>query len=305
MNENKMLNSHIENAINKVETSIWDSDHIKSDQFFTDLIVHERQNPTTLVFEDKSTGELVKGSHHANYPHEVHEIINKFIIGKEDKVRYLEIGVDEGCTFNKVKVTDDHKHGVDPYGGCENITHKMSSQEFFTYNKYFWKNTYDIIFIDGLHLSDIIIQEVKESLKILNPGGYILLHDVVPLYQSRQEVWWGDYEGFLESKINFKEENKSFHEYSKEKPWIGMNGDSWKAMAALRTHTDLCIASFPTACCGLVSKSIGNFGFEKPPIPDDGMYTWKYFQENMDTILNPIAMAQIDSLSKTLCWKGE
>jgi hypothetical protein len=298
-------NSHMEKAINKVEASIWHSDNVKSNQFFADLVINEQENPIILELEDKSTGKSEKGSQNVDYPNDVHEIINKFIIGKEDKVRYLEIGVDEGYTFNKVKVPNGNKHGVDPYGGCENITHKMPSQEFFAYNKYFWKNTYDIIFIDGLHLADIIIQEVRESLKILNPGGYILLHDIAPLYESRQEVWWGDYKGFLESKINFKEENKSFHEYSKDTPWIGMNGDSWKAMAALRTHTDLTIASFPTACCGVVSKSIANFGSKKPPIPDDGMYTWKYYQENMNAILNPIGIAQIEKLSETLCWKGE
>lgn len=237
------------------------------------------------------------------YEYDVIDVIERLITGNEDKIKYLEIGVNEGYTFDKVQASV--KHGVDPYGGCKNITHRMSSQEFFTYNKHFWKNTYDIIFIDGLHISDIILQEVYESLKILNPGGYILLHDIAPSKESSQEVWYGDYKRFIENRVQMTNGDKSFSEYSNENPWVGFNGDSWKALAYLRTNTNLTVTSVATACCGIVSKSIKDFGFAKPPKPSDGLYTWEFYKKNLNEILNPVSIGDLEQFSKTLCKKEE
>lgn len=47
----------------------------------------------------------------------------------------------------------------------------------------FMKNvdeTFDLIFLDGDHSSTAVYQEMSEALKLLNPGGIILLHDYYP-----------------------------------------------------------------------------------------------------------------------------
>jgi hypothetical protein len=233
------------------------------------------------------------------YEHDVIDVIERLSFKKEDKIKYLEIGVNEGYTFDKVQA--HVKHGVDPYGGCKNITHTMSSQEFFTYNKYFWKNSYDIIFIDGLHLADIIMQEVFESLKILNPGGYILLHDVCPSRQSSQEVCYEEYKSLLDNKLNLSSDEQSFAEYSEDNPWVGYNGDSWKVMASLRIHSDLTVFSVPSACCGVIAPGVKDFGLKKPPKPENSIYTWEYYEQYMNQILNPINIGEVNKFSVTLC----
>ena len=86
------------------------------------------------------------------------EIINA-IIKKNNFKRYLEIGVrnPDHC-FNKIEC--ETKHSVDPgYEFSENpVTYKYTSDEFFSllekgkldlHRYYEW----DVIFIDGLHLS--------------------------------------------------------------------------------------------------------------------------------------------------------
>jgi predicted O-methyltransferase YrrM len=45
---------------------------------------------------------------------------------------------------------------------------------------------YDFIFLDGGHQSSVVYQEVPLALRLLNPGGVILLHDVFP---GLQPLW--------------------------------------------------------------------------------------------------------------------
>lgn len=247
-------------------------------------------NPNNLYTNEYLEQSIRKGSevpqrYLLNFSLKSHDIINKIIDGK-DNIKYLEIGVDEGHTFDNVQAT--LKHGVDPYGGSQNITHRMSSQEFFTFNKYFWKNTYDVIFIDALHLADIILKEVEECLSILNPGGVILFHDVVPVKESAQIICERDYNNFLKEKINLQE-NKSFNEYCNQYGWVGYNGDCWKVMAHLRSNTNYFISSFPEACIGILSLTYNkDEQFSKPENPENEIYDWDYYLKNIDSILNPV-----------------
>jgi len=103
---------------------------------------------------------------------------------------YLEIGIDKAQTWKRI--TCDLKHGMDPKGGG---THKMTSDEFFKR----FNNTYDCIFIDGLHHSDQVAKDIDNALGRLNPGGTILMHDCNPeseeqqtIPQCRQRIWTGD-----------------------------------------------------------------------------------------------------------------
>jgi len=70
----------------------------------------------------------------------------------------------------------------------------MTSDTFFLKNK----KTFDIIFIDGLHIYDQVKRDVLNSIKVLNKNGLILLHDCLPRKISEQHVprmrnlWTGD-----------------------------------------------------------------------------------------------------------------
>ncbi|MGQ0603337.1 MAG: O-methyltransferase [Anaerolineales bacterium] len=67
-----------------------------------------------------------------------------------------------------------------------------SQVKFVTQNslEYFSSVTakFDLIFLDGSHDALVVYQEVPRALKVLNPGGYILLHDYYPM---RRPLWEG------------------------------------------------------------------------------------------------------------------
>lgn len=58
--------------------------------------------------------------------------------------------------------------------------------------------SFDIIFIDGLHHADQVKRDFENSLKCLNDGGFIVLHDTLPeneegtLVPRQTKMWWGD-----------------------------------------------------------------------------------------------------------------
>jgi len=135
------------------------------------------------------------------------------LIDLYDLRTYLEIGVFKGECFDKIEA--EVKHSVDPEFPA---IFKMTSDEFFEDNRYHKKIddpelTYDIIFIDGLHTAYQVYKDICNSLKILNPGGFIVVHDCNPATKwharppeeyKRGEEWNGTtYLGF----IQFKEQN--------------------------------------------------------------------------------------------------
>lgn len=117
-------------------------------------------------------------------------IINSFI-QKRNYKSYLEIGILQKDNFNDVTCTK--KVSVDPDKNC-NADFIMTSDEFFNINK----ETYDIIFIDGLHIAEQVYKDILNSLKVLNNGGIIVCHDILPItekIQGREQVypnWTGD-----------------------------------------------------------------------------------------------------------------
>ena len=127
----------------------------------------------------------------------------QYIINKYDFENYLEIGCDKDQSFSKIKIKN--KVGVDPVSGG---TIRSTSDEFFLNNK----NKFDIIFIDGLHHYKQVLMDIKKSIKILNNGGFILVHDCLPKSLAHQAV--PRYRGY----------------------W---NGDVWKSIVELRTKNDL------------------------------------------------------------------
>tara|TARA_Y100000310_G_C20692937_1_gene823534 strand:+ start:1758 stop:2369 length:612 start_codon:yes stop_codon:yes gene_type:complete len=110
---------------------------------------------------------------------------------------YLEVGMHRGKTFKCVECKN--KTSVEPAGkkrGGIHPTHAMTSDEFFLQNK----DTFDIVFIDGLHHADQFMRDVINSLKYLNEGGIIFCHDINPVRERFQLVprhpearaWRGD-----------------------------------------------------------------------------------------------------------------
>jgi transketolase len=92
---------------------------------------------------------------------------------------YLEIGVAEAYNFKRIEC--NKKIGVDPSNRYDEIDFKMTSDDFFEINKDF----FDIIFIDGKHERKQVVKDVENSLKVLNPNGIIISHDMNPLENTQ------------------------------------------------------------------------------------------------------------------------
>jgi len=130
------------------------------------------------------------------------DLINDSII-KNKYSSYLEIGCDQDQIFQKIKIKD--KVGVDPVSGGN---FRGTSDEFFNQNI----QTFDCIFIDGLHEYNQVKKDIINSLKFLNNNGVIFLHDCLPDTISKQYV----------PRCRYS--------------W---NGDVWKAIVEMRTKKDV------------------------------------------------------------------
>jgi SAM-dependent methyltransferase len=103
---------------------------------------------------------------------DVHRInLIQKLIDRVNARSYLEIGCDRNQIFDIIKC--DRMVGVDPTRGG---TLRMTSDEYFKN----YSETFDVIFIDGLHHYDQVTRDVNNALKVLNAGGYIVIHDMLP-----------------------------------------------------------------------------------------------------------------------------
>ena len=114
-----------------------------------------------------------------------YDIINK-IIHRYGFKNYLEIGVcnPDGC-FNLINC--ENKDGVDP--GIEYPENPVKYQ--YTSDEFFYKLNreeldkesnfqWDVVFIDGLHISEQVFRDINNSIQHLKPNGFIILHDCNP-----------------------------------------------------------------------------------------------------------------------------
>lgn len=108
-------------------------------------------------------------------------IINS-LVKKFHYKNYLEIGVQQGASFNAVQCAN--KTGVDPDPKA-GATYVMTSDEFFKKEK---SQMFDIVFIDGSHRSDQALMDIFNSLNRLNPGGAIVMHDCLPENEDMQKI---------------------------------------------------------------------------------------------------------------------
>jgi hypothetical protein len=101
------------------------------------------------------------------------DIINS-LIKKHNYKSYLEIGTQFGDCFKQIVI--DHKECVDPHKCYSELTHEMTSDDFFAKNV----KTFDIVFVDGLHVEEQSTKDIHNALKILNKNGSIVIHDCLP-----------------------------------------------------------------------------------------------------------------------------
>ena len=130
-------------------------------------------------------------------------LILKEIIKYKNYNSYLEIGCDQDENFSQISIKN--KIGVDPKSGG---THRMTSDTFFLNNT----QTYDLIYIDGLHTYEQTIKDIKNSLKYLNQNGTIVLHDCLP-----KKIW----------------------NHIVPRMYGHWNGDVWKAIVEARTWKNI------------------------------------------------------------------
>lgn len=188
------------------------------------------------------------------------DIIN-FLIARYRYFRYLEIGVAGGDTFNQVKC--QIKHSVDP-GSPFQPTFQMTSDDFFASRQKtenpLGASSYDIVFVDGLHLREQVLRDVDNSLAALSDNGIIIVHDCLP--------------GIVEHQGR---------ERAGDNAW---NGDVWKAMAELRARPDLVVYTINTDWgCGFIKKGT------QTPVQLPKELDWKYYIENRAELLGMTSVA--------------
>jgi hypothetical protein len=151
------------------------------------------------------------------------EIIQR-LINKISAKKYLEIGM--GCGVNHNKIQCHYKLSVDPIPTVP-VTHSMTSDDFFKQNN----ETFDIIFIDGLHWSEQVYNDIINSLNVLNDGGYIVCHDINPPDESHQI-------------------------YPQPQTQANWTGDCWKAWVKVKSErNDLNMAVVNTDYgCGIIKR---------------------------------------------------
>ena len=177
----------------------------------------------------------------------------QFLINKYKFQNYLEIGCDKDQSFSKIIIKN--KVGVDPISGG---TIRASSNNFFIKNK----NTFDIIFIDGLHHYNQVLTDINNSLNILNINGFILVHDCLPRTLAQQAV--PRYRG----------------------SW---QGDVWKAIVELRTKENLDIITCKIDFGVAIIRKKKNQNLLKIDCVDFSKLKFKDYYYNHNKLMNIIS----------------
>ena len=188
------------------------------------------------------------------------EII-QVLINKTQAKKYLEIGMGPGLNFSNIQC--DYKICVDPTPTVP-VTFSLTSDDFFAQNN----ETFDIIFIDGLHWSEQVYNDIVNSLNVLNEGGYIICHDMNPHSEFIQR----------------------YPQPKSESEWTG---DCWKAWVKLRSERNdlnMCVVNTDYGC-GVITK--GN----QTTINVDGELTWEILDNDRTNLLN---LVSVDDFKKTL-----
>ena len=109
------------------------------------------------------------------------------LLAHYDQPRYLEIGVCEGRTFDRVeaavKVAVDPEFRFDQHAPERRVPgtsyHEITSDEYFG-TVVDPDARFDVIFLDGLHTVDQTLRDLLNALPHLQPQGVIVVDDVRP-----------------------------------------------------------------------------------------------------------------------------
>jgi hypothetical protein len=190
-----------------------------------------------------------------------YDIINYFIT-KYGYKNYLEIGVETGENISRISVPN--KTGIDPKPQTAMVTDVMTSDEFFATNT----RTFDIIFIDGLHLDHQVDKDIANSLLWLQPKGTIVLHDC----------------------------NPPTKEHGMDSPvFLQWNGTVWKSIVKQRClNKDITLRVVNTDWgCGVLQKG-NQTVYDKAPL--ETCLDWDYFSANRVELLNLISVEEFKTI---------
>jgi hypothetical protein len=187
------------------------------------------------------------------------EIIQS-LIDKTQAKKYLEIGMGPGINFNSIVC--DYKICVDPTPTVP-VTFTLTSDDFFEQNE----ETFDIIFIDGLHWSEQVYKDITNSLKILSEGGYIICHDMNPHSEFIQR--------YPQPKV--------------ESEWTGDCWKSWVKLKSERDDINMCVVNTDYGC-GVITKG------EQKLITIDEELTWEVLDNNRHQLLNLISVDEFKGM---------
>jgi len=212
------------------------------------------------------------------------EIINH-LIKTNNFTKYLEIGVYiPSDNFDLINVTT--KHSVDPCVEFEtdNVDYKYTSDDFFSFlendklelpSDYKW----DVIFIDGLHISTQVDRDFNNAFNHLSENGFILIHDANP------PTLWHAREDYLVDGVQC--------------PW---NGTVWKAVYKLNAlRSDLVVHTVGGEGAEGYIKGIGDCDWGLSVIHrgeqeccefNNPFYEYRKFEENRKSHLNTINIEQ-------------
>ena len=83
----------------------------------------------------------------------------------------------EDAPWKKLGLQMSPRDFASKLGCADSIEFKATPAQLYMQDT---KNRFDFIFLDGDHSSQAVYKEVSMALKLLNPGGVILLHDYYP-----------------------------------------------------------------------------------------------------------------------------
>lgn len=187
------------------------------------------------------------------------ELIN-MLIEKHGYESYLEIGVNTPAQpgYNWVGVNAKIKHGVDPN---VDTTYRMTSDEFFDGHI---SQCYDIVFIDGLHLSEQAHRDIIKSLEHLSDGGCVVVHDCNPTEEITQ---------------------------LRERASNAWHGDVWRAIVMLRMlepNLSMCTVDTDEGCCVIRHGSQVTMSIPSAVNP----YEYSFLEKNRKQALNLVSVEE-------------
>lgn len=166
------------------------------------------------------------------------------LIDKIGAKSYLEVGVQAGHCFNAIIC--DHKVGVDPDPGSA-ATHIMTSDDFFAQNK----EKFDACFCDGLHIKEYAFRDITNMLDILNPGGFIVVHDNLPQTRHQQDIPLTD-----------------------QNEWLGNVWEAWVELRMTRSDIHQVVVDVDWGC-GVIFKGHQELLKVNVPIDYDGFVRYR------------------------------